>query len=141
MILFALFAVQSRGTARVATFFGPITLLWFFALAVGGAWHVAQNPSVLAAFNPVHGVSFLLSHGIIGLLTLGAVFLVVTGAEALYADLGHFGRGPIRMAWLTVCLPALTINYLGQGALLLGRFARHREPVLFALSGLGARRR
>jgi KUP system potassium uptake protein len=120
VILFALFAVQSRGTARVATFFGPITLLWFFALAVGGAWHVAQNPSVLAAFNPVHGVSFLLSHGIIGLLTLGAVFLVVTGAEALYADLGHFGRGPIRMAWLTVCLPALTINYLGQGALLLG---------------------
>ena len=120
VILFALFAVQSRGTARVATFFGPITLLWFFALAVGGAWHVAQNPSVLAAFNPVHGVSFLLSHGIIGLLTLGAVFLVVTGAEALYADLGHFGRGPIRMAWLTICLPALTINYLGQGALLLG---------------------
>jgi len=120
VILFALFAVQSHGTARVATFFGPITLLWFFALAVGGAWHVAQNPSVLAAFNPVHGVSFLLSHGIIGLLTLGAVFLVVTGAEALYADLGHFGRGPIRMAWLTVCLPALTINYLGQGALLLG---------------------
>jgi len=120
IILFALFAVQSRGTARVATFFGPITLLWFFALAVGGAWHVAQNPSVLAAFNPVHGVSFLLSHGIIGLLTLGAVFLVVTGAEALYADLGHFGRGPNRMAWLTICLPALTINYLGQGALLLG---------------------
>ena len=120
VILFALFAVQSRGTARVATFFGPITLLWFVALAVGGAWHVAQNPSVLAAFNPVHGVSFLFSHGMIGLLTLGAVFLVVTGAEALYADLGHFGRGPIRMAWLTVCLPALTINYLGQGALLLG---------------------
>ncbi len=120
VILFALFAVQSHGTARVAAFFGPITLLWFFALAVGGAWHVAQNPSVLAAFNPVHGVSFLLSHGIIGLLTLGAVFLVVTGAEALYADLGHFGRGPIRTAWLTVCLPALTINYLGQGALLLG---------------------
>jgi KUP system potassium uptake protein len=120
VILFALFAVQSHGTARVAAFFGPTTLLWFFALAVGGAWHVAQNPSVLAAFNPVHGVSFLLSHGIIGLLTLGAVFLVVTGAEALYADLGHFGRGPIRTAWLTVCLPALTINYLGQGALLLG---------------------
>ena len=82
-------------------------------------WHIAQNPSVLAAFNPVHGVSFVISHGKIGLLTLGAVFLVVTGAEALYADLGHFGRGPIRMAWLTVCLPALTINYFGQGALLL----------------------
>jgi KUP system potassium uptake protein len=119
VILFALFAVQSRGTARVASFFGPITIVWFIALAVGGAWHVAQNPSVLAAFNPLHGVNFLLSHGMIGLLTLGAVFLVVTGAEALYADLGHFGRGPIRMAWLTVCLPALTINYLGQGALLL----------------------
>ena len=120
VILFALFAVQSHGTARVAVYFGPITLMWFAVLALGGAWHVAQNPSVLAAFNPLHGVSFLLSHGIIGLLTLGAVFLVVTGAEALYADLGHFGRGPIRTAWLTVCLPALTINYLGQGALLLG---------------------
>jgi len=121
VILFGLFAVQSRGTARVATFFGPITIVWFIALAAGGAWHIAQNPSVLAAFNPVHGVSFVVSHGKIGLLTLGAVFLVVTGAEALYADLGHFGRGPIRMAWLTVCLPALTINYFGQGALLLAK--------------------
>ncbi len=119
LILFALFAVQSRGTARVATFFGPITLVWFIALAVAGVWHVSQNPSVLGAFNPVHGVSFLLSHGVIGLLTLGAVFLVVTGSEALYADLGHFGAGPIRMAWFAVALPALTINYLGQGALLL----------------------
>jgi KUP system potassium uptake protein len=80
---------------------------------------VVQNPNVLGAFNPAHGVSFLFNHGVIGLLTLGAVFLVVTGAEALYADLGHFGRGPIRMAWFTVALPALTINYLGQGALLL----------------------
>ena len=119
LILFALFAVQSRGTARVASFFGPITLVWFIAIAIAGIWQVAQNLSVLAAFNPIHGVSFLLSHGYIGLLTLGAVFLVVTGSEALYADLGHFGRGPIRMAWLTVALPALTINYLGQGALLL----------------------
>ena len=119
VILFALFMVQSHGTARVASFFGPITLVWFMALAAAGLYHVALNPSVLAAFNPLHGVSFLLSHGYIGLLTLGAVFLVVTGAEALYADLGHFGRGPIRAAWLTVCLPALTLNYLGQGALLL----------------------
>ena len=119
LILFGLFAVQSHGTARVATFFGPITLVWFIAIATAGAWHVAQNPNVLGAFNPVHGVSFLFGHGVIGLLTLGAVFLVVTGAEALYADLGHFGRGPIRMAWFTVALPALTINYLGQGALLL----------------------
>jgi KUP system potassium uptake protein len=119
LILFGLFAVQSRGTARVASFFGPVTLVWFIVLAIGGAWHVAQNLSVLAAFNPLHGASFLLTHGYVGLLTLGAVFLVVTGAEALYADLGHFGRGPIKMAWLTVCLPALMLNYLGQGALIL----------------------
>jgi KUP system potassium uptake protein len=119
LILFGLFAVQSQGTARVASFFVPVTLVWFIVLAIGGAWHVAQNLSVLAAFNPLHGASFLLTHGYIGLLTLGAVFLVVTGAEALYADLGHFGRGPIKMAWLTVCLPALTLNYLGQGALIL----------------------
>ena len=118
-ILVALFAVQSRGTARVAAFFGPITLVWFAALAASGLWHIAQNPAVLLAFNPYHGVSFLLNHGIIGFFTLGAVFLVVTGSEALYADLGHFGRGPIRFAWLTVVLPALTINYLGQGALVL----------------------
>jgi KUP system potassium uptake protein len=119
VILIALFAVQSRGTASVAAFFGPICLVWFVALAAAGLWHIAQNPTVLWAFNPAYGVSFLLSHGLVGLVTLGAVFLVVTGAEALYADLGHFGRAPIRMAWLTVVLPALTINYLGQGALLL----------------------
>jgi len=120
VILVALFAVQSRGTADVAAWFGPITLVWFIALTAAGIWHVAQNVGVLRAFNPVYGVSFLFSNGLIGLATLGAVFLVVTGAEALYADLGHFGRGPIRFAWLTVALPALTINYLGQGALLLG---------------------
>jgi KUP system potassium uptake protein len=119
LILFALFAVQSRGTARVASFFGPVTLVWFLALATIGAWHVAQNPTVLGAFSPVHGVRFLFSHGVVGLATLGAVFLVVTGSEALYADLGHFGPRPIRVAWFAVALPALTINYLGQGALLL----------------------
>ena len=119
LILFALFAVQSRGTARIASFFGPLTLVWFFALATAGAWHVAENPTVLGAFSPVHGVSFLFSHEVVGLATLGAVFLVVTGSEALYADLGHFGPGPIRVAWFAVALPALTINYLGQGALLL----------------------
>jgi KUP system potassium uptake protein len=119
VILVGLFAVQSRGTADVAAWFGPITLVWFVALATAGVWHIAQNIGVLRAFNPVYGVTFLFSNGLIGLATLGAVFLVVTGAEALYADLGHFGRGPIRFAWLTVALPALTINYLGQGALLL----------------------
>ncbi len=119
VILIALFSVQSRGTAKVAAFFGPITLIWFAALAAAGLWHIGQNPQVLLAFSPWYGASFLFHHGIIGLFTLGAVFLVVTGSEALYADLGHFGRGPIRFAWLTVVLPALTINYLGQGALLL----------------------
>jgi len=132
VILVGLFAVQSRGTAKVATFFGPITLVWFAALAVAGLWHIAGNPAVLSAFNPLHGVNFLLNHGQVGLLTLGAVFLVVTGAEALYADLGHFGRRPIRFAWLSVVLPALTINYLGQGALVLAD-ARAIENPFFLL--------
>jgi KUP system potassium uptake protein len=118
-ILVLLFAVQSRGTANVAAFFGPITLFWFAAIAAAGLWHIAQNPAVLLAFNPWYGITFLLHHGLVGFYTLGAVFLVVTGAEALYADLGHFGRGPIRFAWLVIVLPALTINYLGQGALVL----------------------
>ncbi len=118
-ILIALFALQSRGTAKVAAFFGPITLIWFAAIAVAGLWHIGQNFNVLLSFNPYYGVNFLLHHGIIAFYTLGAVFLVVTGAEALYADLGHFGHSPIRFAWLVVVLPALTINYLGQGALVL----------------------
>ena len=119
VILIVLFWVQSRGTASVATFFGPVMLVWFAAITLGGLWHIGQQPAVLYAFNPWHGISFLLHHGIIAFFTLGAVFLVVTGAEALYADLGHFGRTPIRAAWLTVVLPALVINYLGQGALVL----------------------
>ncbi len=118
-ILVLLFAVQSRGTAKVAAFFGPITLVWFAAITVAGLWHIGQNLTVLKAFNPYYGADFLLHHGIVGFFTLGAVFLVVTGSEALYADLGHFGRGPIRLAWLVVVLPALTVNYLGQGALVL----------------------
>jgi KUP system potassium uptake protein len=120
IVLVVLFSVQSRGTAKVAAFFGPVMLFWFAAIAVAGVWHVSQNLTVLMAFNPWFGISFLFQHGIVGFYTLGAVFLVVTGAEALYADLGHFGRGPIRAAWLFVVLPALIINYLGQGALVLG---------------------
>jgi KUP system potassium uptake protein len=111
--------VPSRGTAKVAAFFGPVTMVWFAAIAIAGLWHVGQNPVVLLSFNPYYGVDFLLHHGMIAFFTLGAVFLVVTGSEALYADLGHFGGGPIRFAWLVVVLPALTINYLGQGALVL----------------------
>jgi KUP system potassium uptake protein len=119
VILFVLFAMQSHGTARVAALFGPITLIWFVAIATAGVWHIAGNPRIFLAFNPVHGVDFLAGHGVIGLATLGAVFLTVTGAEALYADLGHFGRKPIQTAWLAIVLPALAVNYLGQGALVL----------------------
>jgi KUP system potassium uptake protein len=119
LILFALFAVQSRGTARVAAFFGPIMSLWFVIMAIGGLLHIGARPDVLAAFNPYYGVDFLLHHGIAALFALGAVFLAVTGAEALYADLGHFGKQPIQWAWVALVLPSLALNYLGQGALVL----------------------
>jgi len=137
VILIALFVVQSRGTARVAAFFGPITLVWFAAIAAAGLWHVFSNLAVLRAFNPVYGIGFLASHGMIGLATLGAVFLVVTGTEALYADLGHFGRGPIRFAWLTVALPSLVLNYLGQGALVLADPKVIENPFFLLFPGWG----
>ena len=117
VILVILFAGLSRGTAKVAALFGPIMVVWFVVIAVPGVYWVATDPGVLWALNPLYGIYFLLHHGIIGLYTLGAVFLAVTGAEALYADLGHFGRGPIQIAWLFVVLPSLALNYLGQGAL------------------------
>jgi KUP system potassium uptake protein len=118
-ILAALFSLQSRGTAKVAQFFGPITLVWFLALAVGGLAHLIDDPRVFLALNPWLGVKFILTHGMIGLVVMGLVFLVATGAEALYADLGHFGRKPIQAAWLGVVLPSLLLNYFGQGALVL----------------------
>ncbi len=118
-ILIGLFLVQYRGTASVAFFFGPVTCLWFVVLALLGVIQIAGNPDVLAALNPLHALGFLADHGAIGLVTLGAVFLAVTGAEALYADLGHFGRRPIQVAWVFFVLPALTLNYFGQGALVL----------------------
>jgi KUP system potassium uptake protein len=117
VVLVVLFAFQSRGTAKVAALFGPIMLIWFVAIALPGLIWLAADPGVLWALNPFHGLHFLLHHGIVGLVTLGAVFLAVTGAEALYADLGHFGRYPIQLAWFSLVLPALAINYLGQGAL------------------------
>src|SRR5205809_4140393 len=119
LILVALFSVQSGGTARVASAFGPVMVVWFATIAVMGLIHISDDPSVLAAINPWYGIQFLLSHGIIGLVTLGAVFLAVTGGEALYADLGHFGRRPIQSGWFFLVLPALLINYFGQGALVL----------------------
>ncbi len=127
-ILVALFAFQSRGTAKVAALFGPIITLWFLAIGVAGAAHVFDNLQVLRAFNPMRGLFFLAGHGQIGLLTLGAVFLAVTGAEALYADLGHFGRAPIQTAWIVLVLPALALNYLGQGALVLANPQASENP-------------
>jgi KUP system potassium uptake protein len=111
--------VQSRGTARVAGLFGPVCALWFLVLGGLGLWHIGQFPTVLQAFNPTLGIAFLLSHGMAGFLVLGAVFLTVTGAEALIADMGHFGRRPIQLGWLALVWPALSLNYLGQGALAL----------------------
>jgi KUP system potassium uptake protein len=118
-ILVVLFSVQRTGTARVASAFGPVMIVWFSCLAVMGLVHISDDPSVLAAINPLYGIEFLLSHGAVGLVTLGAVFLAVTGGEALYADLGHFGRKPIQAGWLYFVLPSLLINYFGQGALVL----------------------
>jgi KUP system potassium uptake protein len=127
-ILIALFAVQSRGTAAVAFVFGPITAVWFAVMAAGGLLHLADDPGILAALSPTYGVRFLLKHGVAGLFALGAVFLSVTGAEALYADMGHFGRKPIQAAWLALVLPALALNYLGQGALLLAHPEKLENP-------------
>jgi KUP system potassium uptake protein len=118
-ILVVLFSVQRIGTARVASAFGPVMIAWFASLAMMGIVHISDDPSVLAAINPLYGIEFLLSHGTIGMVTLGAVFLAVTGGEALYADLGHFGRRPIQTAWVYFVLPSLLINYFGQGALVL----------------------
>jgi KUP system potassium uptake protein len=118
-ILLALFLAQSRGTAAVAQFFGPVMLVWFVVLAIGGLVHLIDDPRVFQALNPALGIQFILTHGVIGLAVMGLVFLVATGAEALYADLGHFGRKPIQFAWLAIVQPALIVNYFGQGALLL----------------------
>jgi KUP system potassium uptake protein len=119
VILFALFMLQRRGSARVGAIFGPIMLVWFATIAVLGVAEIAQTPEILGAINPWHGVRFLAGHGVPGFLVLGAVVLAVTGAEALYADLGHFGRTPIRLVWFVVVFPALILNYFGQGTLVL----------------------
>jgi KUP system potassium uptake protein len=119
LILFVLFAVQSRGTARVAACFGPVMCIWFGVIAIAAITPIMRHPEILYALNPLYAVSFMLHHGIIGFVTLGAVFLAVTGAEALYADLGHFGKRPIQTAWLFIVLPSLALNYLGQGALVI----------------------
>jgi KUP system potassium uptake protein len=118
-VLIGLFVVQSRGSERIGAYFGPIMALWFAALAIAGLAQVVREPGVLAALNPLHAIGFLAGHGWIGFIALGSVFLALTGAEALYADMGHFGRYPIRLDWFAVVLPALLLNYFGQGALVL----------------------
>jgi KUP system potassium uptake protein len=122
-ILVALFLVQARGTARVAILFGPLTSVWFATLGALGVWNVIQDPTVFLAVNPYYAARFLIENGFVGFVILGSVFLAVTGAEALYADMGQFGRRPIRFAWLWIVWPCLALNYLGQGALVL----RHPE--------------
>lgn len=119
VVIVGLFSMQSRGTERVAKSFGPIMILWFVTLLIGGLMHIADDMRVFLAFNPIYGIKFVLSNGLEGLIVMGLVFLAVTGAEALYADLGHFGRKPIQLAWFTLVLPSLVINYFGQAAHLL----------------------
>ena len=120
-ILVGLFLIQSRGTSKVGAMFGPVMIAWFVTIALLGVPWIVTNPTVLAAFNPLLGLQFLFGTGWHGFVVLGSVFLVVTGGEALYADMGHFGRRPIRLAWFTLVFPALVLNYLGQGAMLLAR--------------------
>jgi KUP system potassium uptake protein len=143
-VLTALFAVQRHGTATVGRFFGPVTLLWFAVLALLGAVQIVAEPQVLRALSPQYALAFALAEPAVAFVALGAVVLCVTGAEALYADLGHFGRGPIRTAWFAVVMPALLLNYFGQGALLLARPEAVANPfyemapswALFPLIGL-----
>jgi KUP system potassium uptake protein len=128
VILLMLFAVQKRGTGGIGKFFGPITLVWFTTIAVLGVGHILQHPEILKALNPYHALRFMFGQPGTAFIILGAVVLCVTGAEALYADLGHFGKAPIRLAWFSIVMPALTLNYFGQGALLLAQPEAVKNP-------------
>lgn len=134
-ILIALFAIQRSGTARVGRLFGPVMSLWFITLAILGITQIVHAPQVLQAVNPLYAIHFFTHHGSQAFLALGAVVLAVTGAEALYADMGHFGKFPIRLAWFFFVLPALTLNYFGQGALLLTNPAAASNPFFFLVDG------
>ncbi len=134
-VLLALFAIQARGTARVGRLFGPITMLWFITLGVAGIHGVVRAPVVLAALNPLHALAFLSGHGAASFVVLGSVVLVVTGAEALYADMGHFGKKAVRVGWFSLVAPALVLNYFGQGALLLARPDAVTNPFYLLLPG------
>jgi len=128
IILAGLFLIQRRGTATVGAIFGPVMLVWFFCIGALGLRGILKDPTVLSAISPLQGVRFFATHGLHGFLVLGAVVLVITGGEALYADMGHFGKRPIRLAWLTLAMPALTLNYFGQGAVLLHDPSARENP-------------
>ncbi|MEH0885079.1 KUP/HAK/KT family potassium transporter [Enterobacter sp. UNJFSC 003] len=132
LVLLALFLIQPFGTAKIGKIFGPIMALWFLAIAALGVWGIVQHPSVLLALNPWYGITFLFSNGFISFLVLGGVFLCVTGAEALYADMGHFGKKPIWLAWYGIVFPALLLNYAGQSALILSG-ADSKKNIFFML--------
>ncbi len=134
-VLLALFALQSRGTEAVGRLFGPVTLAWFLAIGAAGAYGIAREPAVLAALNPLHALRFLTTHAVESFVVLGAVVLAVTGAEALYADMGHFGRAPVRIGWFSIVAPALVLNYFGQGALLMADPAAASNPFYLLLPG------
>ncbi|XVQ07090.1 potassium transporter Kup [Spirillospora sp. CA-255316] len=134
-ILALLFAVQRWGTHRVGNLFGPIMVVWFAALALAGAGGVVQRPEVLAGLSPTYAAGFVLDHPFVAFIAMGAVVLAITGAEALYADMGHFGKGPIRRAWFALVFPALTLNYLGQGALMLDDPANRVSPFFLLFPG------
>jgi len=127
-ILIGLFSVQKYGTSKIGALFGPVMLVWFVVLALLGIGGILEEPRVFAALSPIHGLSFLIQNGVMGLVVLGTVFLAVTGAEALYADMGHFGAAPIRLAWFALALPALLLNYFGQGAMVLADASTIASP-------------
>jgi KUP system potassium uptake protein len=135
VVLVALFAFQARGTAAVGKLFGPVTMAWFFAIGAAGLYGIAQQPAVLRALNPYYALVFLSGHGTASFVVLGSVVLAVTGAEALYADMGHFGKGAVRIAWFSLVAPALVLNYFGQGALLMLQPAALQNPFYLLFPG------
>jgi KUP system potassium uptake protein len=135
VVLLALFALQASGTAAVGRLFGPVTMLWFFFIGAAGLYGIAQHPAILEALHPLHALAFATAHGFASFLVLGSVVLAVTGAEALYADMGHFGKAPVRIAWFGLVAPALVLNYFGQGAVIIANPATVQNPFYLLLPG------
>ncbi|HWU00050.1 MAG TPA: KUP/HAK/KT family potassium transporter, partial [Terriglobales bacterium] len=137
-ILIALFMIQRQGTARIGNLFGPLMLLWFAAIAILGIMHIIERPEIVQALNPLYAINFFRAHGWLAFLVLSSVVLALTGAEALYSDLGHFGRRPIRFTWFGLVLPSLVLNYFGQGALLLNDPTAVENPFFRLAEGWAA---